>query len=71
MTRTRRQKSLKSIKEQRLRECPSGKASFPDRISAELFILKCQHAKKEWGARSLVRSYHCPICHNWHVTSHK
>ncbi|CYU41074.1 hypothetical protein K6V96_08155 [Streptococcus suis] len=71
MTRTRRQKSLKALKEARLKECYSGKARFTDRISAELFVIRCQRVKKEIGERNLVRSYFCPACHAWHVTSHK
>ncbi len=62
---------FEDLKKERLKEYYSGRARFPDRIKAELFVIKCQRLKKEIGERNLVRSYLCPACHAWQVTSHK
>lgn len=63
------------IKASRLKVCPSGKASYQDRVSAMLFISRQWHDDDWWkkGKRSdkrLARAYQCPICGHWHLTSH-
>lgn len=67
MTRTRRQKRLKT---ERTKECVTGKARFPDKLMAELFIATSQREQRKVGKGSLTRAYLCPHCHAWHVTSH-
>ncbi|AZS74843.1 hypothetical protein DDE74_31415 [Streptomyces lydicus] len=45
-----------------------GKTWFIDRIAADLALARiCSHGVAR--AKDPLRSYHCPRCHGWHLTS--
>jgi len=50
---------------------PCKKASFRDEIAAEFFITKINSRVTKIRARMPQRSYLCPLCGFWHITSKK
>ena len=49
-------------------ECRTGKACFPDKPSAERSMRYIQ-TKGDRKQSTPVRSYRCPSCRFWHLTS--
>ncbi|MEQ3540054.1 hypothetical protein WHI96_14590 [Pseudonocardia tropica] len=53
-----------------VRERSCGKRRFRDRIAADLALarIRCSGAARY---RDPVRSYACPVCRGWHLTSRR
>lgn len=55
--------------------CSSGKRRFRDRIAAEAALARITFRHEVSGRRRAhaykvpVRTYRCPECHGWHLTS--
>lgn len=47
-----------------MRRCPEGKIPFRDRIAADTALAR--RRAKDMGE---IRSYQCPLCGRWHLTS--
>ncbi|MGY5099655.1 hypothetical protein [Streptomyces sp. 900105245] len=54
------------LRPRRQKSC--GKVWFADRIAADL-VLAVIRSRGEARAKEPVRSYRCPRCHGWHLTS--
>lgn len=50
---------------------PCKKSAFRDEIAAEFFIAKLNSRVTKIRARMPQRSYLCPLCGFWHITSKK
>lgn len=48
--------------------CPSKKIRYRDKTAA-LFALAMIRPRHERRDKSEIRSYPCPKCHGWHLTS--
>lgn len=48
--------------------CPSGKVRYRDRIAAELALVSTGKNDQR-RAKNEHRSYRCPDCKGWHLTS--
>jgi hypothetical protein len=48
--------------------CPSGKIRYRDKTAA-LFALAMIRPRRERREKNEVKSYPCPQCHGWHLTS--
>ncbi|AZM54563.1 hypothetical protein DMA15_20000 [Streptomyces sp. WAC 01529] len=55
-----------SPRSRRQKSC--GKVWFADRVAADLGLAVVR-SRGDARAKELVRSYHCPRCHCWHLTS--
>lgn len=75
MTRRQANKSYRRAKHLRLMACPSGKKAFKTKFDAELFLYREEAAvhtmeiNHEHWRKMPIRSYLCPYCRNYHVTS--
>ena len=47
--------------------CPTGKLRYRDRLEAQLALLRV--STDDDPRRKEKRSYQCPHCHGWHLTS--
>lgn len=75
MTKTQSAKAYRHARQIRGKVCPSKKRAFETKFDAELFLFR-QQAAAHWNDRNNVsyqkmpiRSYLCPYCHYYHVTS--
>lgn len=66
-----RRASRREVARERLRACPSGKAAFPTRLGALLFASKVNIEGRSPNGVSLARTYRCPTCRKWHLTSRR
>jgi hypothetical protein len=48
------------------RRCPSGKWRYRDRIAAQLVLATIDRTDPK---RREQRTYQCPTCRSWHLTS--
>ena len=63
----RRQRRLQAVAESRATTCPSGKAGYRDAAAAELVLDRI--ASQSTRRTVPVRTYECPLCWRWHLTS--
>lgn len=47
--------------------CPTGKQRYRDRLEARMALLRCTTDTDP--RRQEKRTYRCPDCHGWHLTS--
>lgn len=63
----RRQRRLQAVAESRATTCPSGKAGYRDAAAAEVVLARI--ASQSTRHTVPVRTYECPLCWRWHLTS--
>ena len=63
----RREHRLRTVAESRATTCPSGKAGYRDAAAAEVVLDRI--ASQSTRHTVPVRTYECPLCWRWHLTS--
>ena len=63
----RREHRLRTVAESRATACPSGKAGYRDAAAAEVVLARI--ASQSTRHTVPVRTYECPLCWRWHLTS--
>lgn len=58
------------IQKARSVQCPTGKVGYVDALSAGVALGRARMKRSKWeSAHAEVRTYHCPLCQSWHLTS--